>query len=267
MGRTSDSPVVVRGIVSTGFIETRGLSGIGRASTLTLGCKRLFDGLAALVLLAAISPIFLLIAVAIKLDSPGPVFYRVRRVGYRGRPLMMLKFRKMRDDATGLPLTANADSRLTRVGQLLARTKLDELPQLWDVVRGRMSLVGPRPEDPSFVAMHADVYEHILAVRPGMTGWSQLAFAEEGKILNKDDLVADYIGRILPQKIGLDTLYARSCRLRTDLAVLGWTMIAVLLRRPVAVHRSTGRMNVRKRPRQAAATATATEPSSMAKVA
>lgn len=160
----------------------------------------------------------------------------------------------MRDHATGLPLTANADSRLTRVGKLLARTKLDELPQLWDVLRGRMSLVGPRPQDPSFVAMHADAYEHIPAVRPGMTGWSQLAFAEESKILNEDNLIADYIGRILPQKIGLDTLYARSYRLRTDLAVLGWTMVAVLLRRSVAVHRSTGRMNVRKRPRQAAVT-------------
>ena len=119
-----------------------------------------------------------------------------------------------------------------------------------------MSLVGPRPEDPSFVALHADAYEHILTVRPGMTGLSQLAFAEEHKILDEDDMVADYVRRILPQKIGLDTMYADSYRIRMDLAVFGWTVIAMLLRKPVAVHRATGRMGVRKRPCPPPVTAT-----------
>jgi len=214
--------------------------------------KRSFDALVALTLLTAILPLFVLIALAIKLDSPGPVFYRVRRVGYRGRTLMMLKFRKMHHDATGIPLTANADERLTRIGKALARTRLDELPQLWDVLRGRMSMIGPRPEDPGFVALHADEYERILMVRPGMTGLSQLAFAEEHKILDEDDMVGDYVARILPAKIGLDTMYASSYRIRMDLAVLFWTVVAVMLRRPVAVHRSTGRMNLRKRPRPVA---------------
>ena len=216
-------------------------------SSVNARLKRTFDAVVALTLLTATLPLFVLIAVAIKLDSPGPVFYRVGRVGYRGRTLMMLKFRKMYENTQGGPLTADADPRLTRVGRVLARTRLDELPQLWEVLRGRMSIVGPRPEDPGFVALHAESYERILSVRPGMTGLAQLAFVEECKILQAGDPVADYVGRILPQKIGLDTLYVNTYRLGVDLAVLRWTINAVLLRRPVAVNRSTGRMSARRR--------------------
>jgi lipopolysaccharide/colanic/teichoic acid biosynthesis glycosyltransferase len=214
--------------------------------------KRGFDMLAAAAALLLIALPLLVIAVAIKLDSPGPVFYRVRRVGYRGRPFLMLKFRKMFRDAVGIPLTADADTRLTRVGVVLARTRLDELPQLWDVLRGRMSLVGPRPEDPSFVALHLDSYESILSVRPGITGLSQLAFAREHKILDPDNLLGDYVDRILPQKVGLDILYSSRFRLRSDLAVLRWTIATVALHRQVAVHRSTGALNLRRRQRLAA---------------
>jgi lipopolysaccharide/colanic/teichoic acid biosynthesis glycosyltransferase len=211
--------------------------------------KRALDFVLALALVAAVSVVFLAIAIAIKLDSPGPVFHRVRRVGYRGRPLLMLKFRKMHQDARGQPLTANYDPRLTRVGTFLARTRLDELPQLWDVLRGRMSLVGPRPEDPEFVALHPEAYDRILSVRPGMTGLSQLAFAEEHNILDQDDLVGDYIERILPQKVGLDVLYAQTHRVSMDVAILGWTAAAMLMHKPVAVHRSTAALSVRRRPR------------------
>ncbi len=210
--------------------------------------KRGFDVAVALTALAATLLPLLVIAVAIKLDSRGPVFYRVRRVGYRGRRLMMLKFRKMQHDAIGIPLTASDDPRLTRVGRILVRTRLDELPQFWDVLLGRMSIVGPRPEDPLFVALHAEAYDRILSVRPGITGLSQLAFAEEHRILDQHDLVGDYVDRILPQKIGLDTLYATRYRLSVDVTVLGWTLAAMLFRRPVAVHRSTGDMNLRRRP-------------------
>jgi lipopolysaccharide/colanic/teichoic acid biosynthesis glycosyltransferase len=194
----------------------------------------------------------LLIALAVKLDSPGPVFYRVRRVGHRGRPLTMLKFRKMHDRARGIPLTADADPRLTRVGKLLARTRLDELPQLWDVLRGRMSIVGPRPEDPEFVVLHRDAYQQILSVRPGITGLSQLAFAEEHSILDQSDLVGDYVDRILPQKVGLDSLYVRDYGLLMDLKVLTWTMAAMVLRKRVSVHRRTGALTLRRRARQPA---------------
>lgn len=218
------------------------------ASTFGAGMKRLMDVLIAVTLLVVSLPVLLIIAMAIKLDSPGPVFYRVSRIGFRRRPFMMLKFRKMYHNAAGLPLTADDDGRLTRIGRLLVRARLDEVPQLWDVLRGRMSIVGPRPEDPMFVRLHDGAYDRILSVRPGVTGISQLAFADERKILDANDPVGDYVERILPQKVGLDTMYAESYRLRMDLAVIWWTVVALLLRRPVAVHRSTGRMTIRKRP-------------------
>jgi lipopolysaccharide/colanic/teichoic acid biosynthesis glycosyltransferase len=207
--------------------------------------KRIFDVTVALLLLVLLAIPLFLIALAVKLDSRGPVFFRVSRVGFGGRPLTMLKFRKMHDDARGIPLTASADPRLTRIGKILARTRLDELPQLWDVFRGRMSIVGPRPEDPEFVALHADAYRRILSVRPGITGLSQLAFAEEHSILDQSDLVGDYVGRILPQKVGLDTLYARDYRLTMDLKVLAWTAVAMLARKRVSVHRRTGALTLR----------------------
>jgi lipopolysaccharide/colanic/teichoic acid biosynthesis glycosyltransferase len=201
---------------------------------------------AALLLLAL--PIILIVALAIKLDSRGPVFYAARRIGHRGRPLRMYKFRKMSHRASGPKLTTDGDHRFTRVGQWLAKSKLDELPQMWNVLRGDMSLIGPRPEDPSFVALHAADFVEILRVRPGITGLSQIAFAEESRILDDEDPTGHYLDRILPQKMGMDRLYAMRYHLRLDISILVWTLIAVLLRRQVAVHRETGRMNLRRRP-------------------
>ncbi|MDQ6776594.1 MAG: sugar transferase [Actinomycetota bacterium] len=221
---------------------------VARATSVWPILKRIFDAVFATILLLAILPVLIVIAIAIKVDSRGPVFHRVRRVGYRGRPLQMLKFRKMHHDAQGGPLTTAADPRLTRVGALLTRTRLDELPQLWDVLCGRMSIVGPRPEDPLFVALHLEHYDAIHSVRPGITGITQLAFAQESSILDGEDPIGDYVTRILPNKVKLDVLYAKKTRMSMDLAVLYWTIAAVLLGRPVAVHRSTGRMNMRRRP-------------------
>jgi len=219
--------------------------------------KRLFDVVVASVLLFAMVGVFVLIAVAIKLDSPGPVFFRVRRVGYRGRALMMLKFRKMRDDARGGPLTMDRDPRLTRVGGLLTRTRLDELPQLWDVLCGRMSIIGPRPEDPGFVDLHAEEYARILSVRPGMTGLSQIAYREEATIVNAVSPIQDYVDRILPQKLTLDTLYARTTSFRLDLNIMFWTLVTLVARQPVSVHRGTAAMRLRRRPAPAPAPAPA----------
>jgi lipopolysaccharide/colanic/teichoic acid biosynthesis glycosyltransferase len=235
------------------FAERRSSGrGLGYALPTRATAKRVLDVTLALGFLVLLALPLLLIALAVKLDSPGPVFYRVRRVGHRGRPLTMLKFRKMHDRARGIPLTADADPRLTRVGKLLARTRLDELPQLWDVLRGRMSIVGPRPEDPEFVVLHRDAYQQILSVRPGITGLSQLAFAEEHSILDQSDLVGDYVDRILPQKVGLDSLYVRDYGLLMDLKVLTWTMAAMVLRKRVSVHRRTGALTLRRRARQPA---------------
>jgi lipopolysaccharide/colanic/teichoic acid biosynthesis glycosyltransferase len=209
--------------------------------------KRGVDVLVATTVLVLTVPLVALVALLIVLDSRGPVFYRAARVGRGGRELRMLKFRKMHHNASGAPLTMSEDARFTRIGGLLARTKIDELPQLWHVLRGEMSLIGPRPEDPAFVAERATEYRHILAVRPGITGLSQIAFAEESEILDKIDPMAHYRSRIFPQKIRLDRLYASRPTLRMDFSILFWTLAAVLLRRQVAVHRESGRMNLRRR--------------------
>ena len=210
--------------------------------------KRAIDVTVSAVALVVLSPVFAVIAVLVVIDSPGSVFYRADRVGFRGKPLRMLKFRKMHPAAQGAALTTAYDDRFTRVGKWLARTKLDELPQLWHVLRGDMSLVGPRPESPSFVERFAADYEVILTTRPGLTGYSQLAFAREGAILDAEDPQAHYLSRLLPQKVGLDRMYASRLSTRRDLRILAATFTTVFLNRPVAVHRKTGVLTRRRRP-------------------
>jgi lipopolysaccharide/colanic/teichoic acid biosynthesis glycosyltransferase len=209
--------------------------------------KRAFDVAVSLVTLIALLPLLLVVGLLVRLDSPGPAFFKVRRVGRHGRELMMLKFRKMHNDATGIALTTHGDARLTRIGSFLAKSKLDELPQLWHVLMGHMSLVGPRPETVDFVAHHRDEYDEILSVRPGLVGFSQIAFLSEGRILDEEDPLMHYVSAILPQKVTLDLMYARQRSVALDLKILGWSLVAVLMRRQVAVNRQTGRMNLRKR--------------------
>lgn len=208
---------------------------------------RAVDIVVSVMLLVMLLPALLAAALLVRLDSPGPIFYRAERVGFRGQRLRMLKFRKMRDDAAGLALTMADDARFTRIGPFLARLKFDEIPQLWHVVRGEMSLVGPRPEDLSFVALHSDTFRSILSVRPGITGFSQIAFAEESRILDDADPLSHYVDQILPQKVALDVMYASQRTFWLNTRILFWTFAAVLLRREVAVHRDTGRMRLRRR--------------------
>jgi lipopolysaccharide/colanic/teichoic acid biosynthesis glycosyltransferase len=209
--------------------------------------KRAFDVIVTAFLLLMLLVPLLLIALLIVLESPGPVFYRHTRAGFRGRQLRMLKFRKMQPDARGLYLTLAGDERLTRVGAWLARTKLDELPQLWHVLRGEMSLVGPRPESPVCVARHANDYEVILSVRPGLTGYTQLAFCREGWILDRRDPERHYLTGLLPQKVALDRFYAEHPSLRRDLRILAATIRTLVLRQPMAVNRTTCTLTVRRR--------------------
>jgi lipopolysaccharide/colanic/teichoic acid biosynthesis glycosyltransferase len=213
-----------------------------------VAAKRGLDVVVAAALLLALSPLIVLLALATKIDGRGPVLYRCRRVGHQGSTLAMLKFRKMRDDVPGPPLTRDGDARLTRVGRFLAGTKCDEIPQLWNVIRGEMSLVGPRPEDPDFVAHAAAGYALILDVKPGITGLSQLAFAREARILDPHAPVPDYLERLLPQKMALDLLYVARRSILLDLRILGWTAIAIVLRREVAVDRTNARLSLRRRP-------------------
>jgi len=219
-----------------------------RRSRWYFAAKRLFDIVGAVTALIIAMPLFAMVAVAIVADSRGPIFYRAIRVGRHGRPLRMLKFRKMHVNAHGGPLTTARDSRFTRVGRFLTRTRLDELPQLWHVLRGDMSFVGPRPESPEFVATRPAQFAEILTMRPGIAGFSQLAYADEVKILSLEDPVRQYIERILPEKCALDRLYARTASVGADSRILIWTLVTVLLRRPVAVDRATGTLRLRVRP-------------------
>jgi lipopolysaccharide/colanic/teichoic acid biosynthesis glycosyltransferase len=221
-----------------------------RARPVTEASVRIFDFVAALFLLFLLTPLIVLISIGILIDSRGPLLYGATRVGRYGQPFRMLKFRKMNAQAQGPPLTVATDTRFTRLGRLLAKTKLDELPQLWNVVRGDMSLVGPRPEDIAFVSLLRDDYEEILTVPPGITGLSQLAFAKESQLLAANDSHDYYIERLLPQKVALDRLYARRRSLLLNLQVMLWTGVVVSLIGDVAVNRVTGRATLRRRPRQ-----------------
>jgi len=208
----------------------------------------LLDRLGAAILLFLLSPLIIALAVAIMLDSPGLPFFWCRRIGYCNREFGMVKFRKMHVGAAGLPLTSPNDDRFTRLGRLLSKFKLDEIPQLWNVLRGEMSLVGPRPEDRRFVEVQAEAYATILSVKPGITCLSQIAFARESEILDPTDRERQYLESVLPQKILLDQLYAERRSFRLNVRILVWTFAAVVFRRQVAVHRDTGRLALRRRP-------------------
>ena len=194
--------------------------------------KRLFDIAGATLALLLLLPLLLLSALWIKLDSPGPVLYRQERVGRHGVPFRIHKLRTMAHGAAGLPLTVGADARITRAGAFLRRTRIDELPQFIDVLQGTMSLVGPRPEVPRYVAHYPPgLRERALAVRPGITDPASLAFIDEAALLSRAaDPEREYIEVILPRKLQLAADYAGQASLRTDVVVL-WRTLGVLLAR------------------------------------
>ncbi len=184
--------------------------------------KRLLDLVGASLALLLLSPLLLVLALLIKVDSPGPVFFRQERVGRRGVPFRIHKFRTMVHGAAGLQITVGRDPRITRVGGWLRRTRLDELPQFIDVLLGRMSLVGPRPEVPRYVAHYpAALRERALAVRPGITDPASLAYIDEAALLARaSDPEHEYIHHILPAKLQCAVDYAETATVWTDLRVL-----------------------------------------------
>ena len=194
--------------------------------------KRAFDLLGAGLALLLLAPLMGLVALWIKFDSPGPVFFRQQRVGRHGVPFMIHKFRTMRTGVDGLPLTVGDDPRITRAGRFLRRTRLDELPQFIDVLQGAMSLVGPRPEVPRYVALYPPALrDRALAVRPGLTDPASLDFIDEATLLAAAaDPEREYVERILPAKLQRAAEYAESASLATDLAVLARTLWALLRR-------------------------------------
>lgn len=177
-------------------------------------------------------PLFLLLACLVKRDSPGPVFYWGTRVGRYGRPFRILKFRTMYEDTAsynGPKVTGNGDPRITPFGQWLRDTKINELPQLWNVLKGDMSLVGPRPEDTEFVAhWPADIREVLLSVRPGITSPASVLYRDEENMLQAGNVVDQYLKAILPSKLRLDLLYVNHRSFLTDLDVMFWTLLALL---------------------------------------
>ena len=183
--------------------------------------QRALDMVICLLALPVLLILGVAIAIAVFLDSPGPVFYRAPRIGRGGRPFSMLKFRTMRHGAVGLPLSCAGDERYTPLGAWLSRHRVDELPQIWNVLRGDMRLVGPRPEIHEFVFEHPKEYERILSVLPGLTGPAQLAFAREGELLaGAADRVETYRQNVLPAKIAIDLAYIDARSVRRDLALL-----------------------------------------------
>lgn len=190
--------------------------------------KRAFDLLITSLGLLLLSPLLLLIALAIKLDSRGPVFFRQQRVGRQGVRFRIHKFRTMQvgADAQGGPITVGADPRITRVGAWLRRHKLDELAQLIDVLQGTMSLVGPRPEVPRYVAMYPPALrDKLLSVRPGITDLASIAFRRESELLAAAaDPERAYVEQVLPEKLRLAALYVDTATWRGDLCLIARTL-------------------------------------------
>lgn len=188
--------------------------------------SRALDIVASGIGLVLLAPLFAGIAVWIKLDSAGPVFYRARRVGKDGVEFRAFKFRSMEvgSDRAGPALTLPGDSRVTRSGRILRRTKIDELPQLLNVFRGEMALVGPRPEDPRYVETYGEEQRELLAVRPGITSPASLRYRNEEAELTGPDWETKYREVILPDKLAVDLAYLRTRSIATDLRMVARTL-------------------------------------------
>jgi lipopolysaccharide/colanic/teichoic acid biosynthesis glycosyltransferase len=198
--------------------------------------KRIFDITIGLIGLVILIPILAVVAILIRLDSPGPVFFRDERVGQNGKIFYILKFRSMVPDAPqkGATITCKDDPRITRAGRLLRKTKLDELPSLINVLKGEMSLVGPRPEAPSWVERYTPQQRAVLSVKPGITGLSQIKYRNEESLLSSANLETEYL-QIMNDKLNIDLGYLENRSFVLDARILLET-VAVLLRQSQALH-------------------------------
>jgi lipopolysaccharide/colanic/teichoic acid biosynthesis glycosyltransferase len=191
--------------------------------------KRLLDLLAATIGLILLSPVLIAIGVAIKVYDGGPIFYRARRVGKDGQIFRLYKFRTMVIDADrqGPAVTTNGDTRVTPIGRRLRRTKLDELPQLLNVLVGDMSLVGPRPEDPRYANLYTWAQRRILSVRPGITSAASLAFRHEEQMLSGPEWETVYRNQVMPAKLGIDLEYLVRRTIWSDVILILRTIAAM----------------------------------------
>ena len=200
--------------------------------TLDRFLRRFVDIIVAMIGLILLSPALILISILVKRDTPGPVFFGGSRLGKNGREFKIYKFRTMFEHPAsyqGNRVTADGDDRITPLGHWLRDTKVNELPQLWNVLIGDMSLVGPRPEDPQLaMGWPKEVREQLLSVRPGITSPASIIYRDEEKMLNGSSMMEDYFHKILPSKLRLDLLYIRNRTILTDLDIIFWTGIALL---------------------------------------
>ena len=185
--------------------------------------KRIFDVAASLVAIVVLSPLFAVIALAVKLTSPGRVVYQGERIGRGGVPFRILKFRTMRANATGPGLTCIGDARVTPLGRVLRRWKLDELPQLVNVLRGEMSIVGPRPEAPEYVRLYTEDERRVLTIRPGLTSPASLRYRHEESLLTGDDWHERYVNEIMRDKLRDDLTYIDTRTFLGDLRLIART--------------------------------------------
>ncbi|EMI16077.1 glycosyltransferase [Rhodopirellula maiorica SM1] len=199
-----------------------------QATPIQTATKRCFDILASGIGILLLSPLLILITGIIRFTSSGPVLFQQTRVGRNLQPFKILKFRTMVENAPSLgpAITSGDDPRITRIGKLLRKTKLDELPQLFNILKGDMSLVGPRPEVPKYVEMFEDDFRQILIVRPGLTDLASIKYRDESAVLAQaDDPEREYVTRILPDKIELAKQYVRCSSIALDVRVILQTLL------------------------------------------
>jgi lipopolysaccharide/colanic/teichoic acid biosynthesis glycosyltransferase len=196
--------------------------------------KRAFDLSAAALGLTLLSPLFLIIALLIKLTMPGPVLYRSQRVGKHGCTFTLYKFRSMRLDADriGPRITHQGDTRITLLGHWLRQLKLDELPQLVNIIRGEMSLVGPRPEDPAYILHYTPEQEKVLTILPGITSLASLRYRHEERLLAGPGWETTYLEEILPQKLRIELDYLQYRTFWTDLWIIFRTILSIFKYNP-----------------------------------
>jgi lipopolysaccharide/colanic/teichoic acid biosynthesis glycosyltransferase len=192
--------------------------------------KRLLDIVASFCGLILLSPLLIIIAIAIKLQDGGSVFYRAKRIGYQGQDLLLYKFRSMvpQADLNGPAVTASGDQRITPIGKFLRNTKLDELPQLINVFVGEMSLVGPRPEDPKYVSQYTLEQRQILLYKPGITSAASLCYRHEESLLTSSDWELQYLNKVMPDKILIDIKYCSTANIWQDITLITKTIFSML---------------------------------------
>ena len=198
--------------------------------------RRMFDRFASGVILIVSAPMFVLIGVCIFLETGWPIFFVQTRMGWNGTTFGLIKFRTMRQNMKGPSLTVGGDQRITAVGGYLRKFKLDELPQLWNVLRGEMAFVGPRPEVPEFVDLRAPIWQSVLSVRPGITNPASIAFRDEELLLERScDPILYYKDTLLPAKLAMNLEYIKKSSFWGDLRVIARTAICAAL--PGKYHR------------------------------